>query len=232
MSPSVSKQSIQFIYIYSVISLICCVIIRWQSNGGLGGRDKSTWYFPVAWQTRCWNWSRWTHQSNGPLPNTEAFSWGHAARQVPTAWSGIGYCIEACGFLKYIFKLVSFPLLLKTYLINRLCQQTQYCTEGPSVKFWMYCCFNFDSPKIKYNFIFFPAFSTFSMYFSARHLDGHNLMPLLDGKVKTSKHEFMFHYCGAYLNAARWHPPGSKCTYLTRSYSKTSKRLMFLFVKY
>ncbi|XP_008326832.1 arylsulfatase D isoform X2 [Cynoglossus semilaevis] len=46
-----------------------------------------------------------------------------------------------------------------------------------------------------------------------RHLDGHNLMPLLDGKVKTSKHEFMFHYCGAYLNAARWHPPGSNSVY-------------------
>ncbi|CAK6978208.1 arylsulfatase D [Scomber scombrus] len=42
-----------------------------------------------------------------------------------------------------------------------------------------------------------------------RHLDGHNLMPLLEGKVERSEHEFMFHYCGIYLNAVRWHPPGS-----------------------
>ncbi|XP_076026247.1 arylsulfatase D [Genypterus blacodes] len=42
-----------------------------------------------------------------------------------------------------------------------------------------------------------------------RQLDGHNLFPLLEGKLERSEHEFMFHYCGAYLNAARWHPPGS-----------------------
>ncbi|KAM3607006.1 uncharacterized protein V6R79_000547 [Siganus canaliculatus] len=42
-----------------------------------------------------------------------------------------------------------------------------------------------------------------------RQLDGHNLMPLLEGKVERSEHEFMFHYCGVYLNAVRWHPPGS-----------------------
>ncbi|KAG7227463.1 hypothetical protein INR49_005277 [Caranx melampygus] len=42
-----------------------------------------------------------------------------------------------------------------------------------------------------------------------RHLDGYNLMPLLEGKVERSEHEFMFHYCGIYLNAVRWHPPGS-----------------------
>uniref|UniRef100_A0A3B4UR28 Arylsulfatase D-like n=1 Tax=Seriola dumerili TaxID=41447 RepID=A0A3B4UR28_SERDU len=41
-----------------------------------------------------------------------------------------------------------------------------------------------------------------------RHLDGYNLMPLLEGKVERSDHEFMFHYCGIYLNAVRWHPPG------------------------
>uniref|UniRef100_A0A3B4XF23 Arylsulfatase D n=1 Tax=Seriola lalandi dorsalis TaxID=1841481 RepID=A0A3B4XF23_SERLL len=40
------------------------------------------------------------------------------------------------------------------------------------------------------------------------HLDGYNLMPLLEGKVERSDHEFMFHYCGIYLNAVRWHPPG------------------------
>ncbi|XP_057709288.1 arylsulfatase D isoform X2 [Corythoichthys intestinalis] len=42
-----------------------------------------------------------------------------------------------------------------------------------------------------------------------RHLDGHNLMPLLEGKVYRSEHEFMFHYCGSHLHAARWHPPDS-----------------------
>ncbi|XP_006637982.3 arylsulfatase D [Lepisosteus oculatus] len=43
-----------------------------------------------------------------------------------------------------------------------------------------------------------------------RILDGRDLMPLLEGKVQRSEHEFMFHYCGAYLNAVRWHPQNSK----------------------
>ncbi|XP_077199433.1 arylsulfatase D-like isoform X2 [Paroedura picta] len=38
-----------------------------------------------------------------------------------------------------------------------------------------------------------------------RVIDGRNLMPLLQGCVKYSEHEFMFHYCGAYLHAVRWH---------------------------
>ncbi|XP_036397251.1 arylsulfatase D [Megalops cyprinoides] len=42
-----------------------------------------------------------------------------------------------------------------------------------------------------------------------RVLDGHDLMPLLEGRVQRSEHEFMFHYCGMYLNAVRWHPPDS-----------------------
>ncbi|KAL6100683.1 arsd [Pungitius sinensis] len=42
-----------------------------------------------------------------------------------------------------------------------------------------------------------------------RQSDGFNLMPLLEGKVKRSEHEFMFHYCGIYLNAVRWHPAGT-----------------------
>uniref|UniRef100_A0A3B5A9N7 Arylsulfatase D-like n=1 Tax=Stegastes partitus TaxID=144197 RepID=A0A3B5A9N7_9TELE len=37
-----------------------------------------------------------------------------------------------------------------------------------------------------------------------QQLDGYNLMPLLEGKVGRSEHEFMFHYCGVYLNAVRW----------------------------
>ncbi|KAJ8252875.1 hypothetical protein GJAV_G00206540 [Gymnothorax javanicus] len=42
-----------------------------------------------------------------------------------------------------------------------------------------------------------------------RVLDGHDLMPLMEGRVRRSEHEFMFHYCGSALNAVRWHPPGS-----------------------
>ncbi|XDV29893.1 hypothetical protein PO909_032924 [Leuciscus waleckii] len=42
-----------------------------------------------------------------------------------------------------------------------------------------------------------------------RILDGHDLMPLLEGKTSRSQHEFMFHYCGMYLNAVRWHPQDS-----------------------
>ncbi|KAM6093715.1 steryl-sulfatase isoform 3-T9 [Chlamydotis macqueenii] len=41
-------------------------------------------------------------------------------------------------------------------------------------------------------------------------IDGHDLMPLLQGKVTRSKHEFLFHYCNAYLNAVRWHPGNSE----------------------
>ncbi|CAG5865494.1 unnamed protein product [Menidia menidia] len=56
-----------------------------------------------------------------------------------------------------------------------------------------------------------------------RHLDGYNLMPLLEGKAVRSEHEFMFHYCGIYLNAVRWHPPGSdsifKVHYFTPNFS-------------
>ncbi|ROL48903.1 Arylsulfatase D [Anabarilius grahami] len=42
-----------------------------------------------------------------------------------------------------------------------------------------------------------------------RILDGRDLMPLLEGKTNRSEHEFMFHYCGMYLNAVRWHPHNS-----------------------
>ncbi|KAK6485532.1 steryl-sulfatase [Huso huso] len=41
---------------------------------------------------------------------------------------------------------------------------------------------------------------------SDRIIDGHNLMPLLQGNVLQSEHEFLFHYCNAYLNAVRWLP--------------------------
>ncbi|KAM4798800.1 LOW QUALITY PROTEIN: steryl-sulfatase-like [Urocitellus parryii] len=42
-----------------------------------------------------------------------------------------------------------------------------------------------------------------------RIIDGRDLMPLLQGKSRRSEHEFLFHYCNAYLNAVRWHPPNS-----------------------
>ncbi|NXJ30537.1 STS sulfatase, partial [Dicrurus megarhynchus] len=45
---------------------------------------------------------------------------------------------------------------------------------------------------------------------SDRIIDGHDLLPLLQGKVTRSKHEFLFHYCNAYLNAVRWHPGDSE----------------------
>ncbi|XP_060038681.1 arylsulfatase D-like [Erinaceus europaeus] len=38
-----------------------------------------------------------------------------------------------------------------------------------------------------------------------RVMDGHSLLPLLKGEVQHSAHEFMFHYCGDLLHAARWH---------------------------
>ncbi|XP_070606968.1 arylsulfatase H-like isoform X3 [Erythrolamprus reginae] len=38
-----------------------------------------------------------------------------------------------------------------------------------------------------------------------RVIDGQNLMPLLQGLVQHSEHEFMFHYCGVHLHAVRWY---------------------------
>ncbi|MGH0154010.1 UNVERIFIED_CONTAM: hypothetical protein FKN15_056501 [Acipenser sinensis] len=46
-----------------------------------------------------------------------------------------------------------------------------------------------------------------------RIIDGHDLMPLMEDKVLRSEHEFMFHYCGIYLNAVRWHPQNSDAIY-------------------
>ncbi|XP_008934799.1 PREDICTED: arylsulfatase D-like, partial [Merops nubicus] len=42
-----------------------------------------------------------------------------------------------------------------------------------------------------------------------RVIDGRNLVPLLQGRAQKSEHEFLFHYCGAYLHAARWHQKDS-----------------------
>ncbi|KAJ7319641.1 hypothetical protein JRQ81_019152 [Phrynocephalus forsythii] len=56
-----------------------------------------------------------------------------------------------------------------------------------------------------------------------RIIDGRNLLPLLQQKVKHSEHEFMFHYCGSYLHAVRWHQKDSgalwKAHYMTPVFS-------------
>ncbi|XP_032186484.1 arylsulfatase D isoform X1 [Mustela erminea] len=42
-----------------------------------------------------------------------------------------------------------------------------------------------------------------------RVIDGRSLVPLLQGTAEHSAHEFLFHYCGKYLHAARWHEKDS-----------------------
>ncbi|OCT91077.1 steryl-sulfatase isoform X1 [Xenopus laevis] len=42
-----------------------------------------------------------------------------------------------------------------------------------------------------------------------RIIDGHDLMPLMQGERATSEREFLFHYCNAYLNAVRWNQRNS-----------------------
>ncbi|XP_056414828.1 steryl-sulfatase isoform X2 [Hyla sarda] len=42
-----------------------------------------------------------------------------------------------------------------------------------------------------------------------RIIDGLDLMPLIQRKSVTSEHEFLFHYCNAYLNAIRWNQKNS-----------------------
>uniref|UniRef100_A0A2R9CPM4 Arylsulfatase L n=1 Tax=Pan paniscus TaxID=9597 RepID=A0A2R9CPM4_PANPA len=42
-----------------------------------------------------------------------------------------------------------------------------------------------------------------------RVIDGHSLVPLLQGAEARSAHEFLFHYCGQHLHAARWHQKDS-----------------------
>ncbi|KAM4795702.1 steryl-sulfatase [Rhinophrynus dorsalis] len=43
-----------------------------------------------------------------------------------------------------------------------------------------------------------------------RIIDGYDLMPLMQRKIVTSEHEFLFHYCNAHLNAVRWNQRNSK----------------------
>ncbi|ELK35482.1 Arylsulfatase H [Myotis davidii] len=42
-----------------------------------------------------------------------------------------------------------------------------------------------------------------------RVIDGRDLMPLLQGEIQRSEHEFLFHYCSRFLHAARWRPKDS-----------------------
>lgn len=53
-----------------------------------------------------------------------------------------------------------------------------------------------------------------------RVIDGRDLMPLLRGDTHRSEHEFLFHYCGTYLNAVRWHNGSSvwKAFYFTPNF--------------
>uniref|UniRef100_A0A4W6DBE4 Uncharacterized protein n=1 Tax=Lates calcarifer TaxID=8187 RepID=A0A4W6DBE4_LATCA len=64
-----------------------------------------------------------------------------------------------------------------------------------------------------------------------REIDGHDLMDLLQRRVERSNHEFLFHYCNAYLNAVRWHPPNSssvwKAFYFTPNFYPESETACF-----
>lgn len=46
-----------------------------------------------------------------------------------------------------------------------------------------------------------------------RVIDGRDLMPLLRGQSQRSAHEFLFHYCNAYLQAVRWLPRNSSAVF-------------------
>ncbi|KAM4538037.1 LOW QUALITY PROTEIN: steryl-sulfatase [Fundulus diaphanus] len=64
-----------------------------------------------------------------------------------------------------------------------------------------------------------------------REIDGHDLMDLLQGRAERSDHEFLFHYCNAYLNAVRWHPQNSslvwKAFYFTPDFYPVDKATCF-----
>ncbi|KAM9327669.1 steryl-sulfatase [Pholidichthys leucotaenia] len=64
-----------------------------------------------------------------------------------------------------------------------------------------------------------------------REIDGHDLMDLLQARVERSEHEFLFHYCNAYLNAVRWHPKNStsvwKAFYFTPDFYPEDKMACF-----
>lgn len=49
-----------------------------------------------------------------------------------------------------------------------------------------------------------------TLVLSVRVVDGHTLLPLLQGTVQRSRHKFLFHYCGVFLHAVRWHQKDSE----------------------
>lgn len=57
-----------------------------------------------------------------------------------------------------------------------------------------------------------------------RIIDGKDIMPLLQGLVPNSDHEFMFHYCAEYLHAVRWQQTSSdtvwKVHYISPKFSR------------
>lgn len=61
-----------------------------------------------------------------------------------------------------------------------------------------------------------------------RVIDGQNLMPLLQGLVQHSEHEFMFHYCGIYLHAVRWYEKDSKCQGFLQTKPNLPGKALFL----
>ncbi|XP_078452012.1 steryl-sulfatase-like [Lampetra fluviatilis] len=52
-----------------------------------------------------------------------------------------------------------------------------------------------------------------------RVIDGKDLLPLLLGNQSYSEHEFLFHYCGTYLNAVRWVPRDSQLIWKVHFFS-------------
>lgn len=46
-----------------------------------------------------------------------------------------------------------------------------------------------------------------------RVIDGRDLLPLLRGETPHSAHDFLFHYCGDTLHAARWAQRESECVW-------------------
>ena len=44
-----------------------------------------------------------------------------------------------------------------------------------------------------------------------RLIDGKDILPLLKGTSEAPPHEFLFHYCGTSLQAARYTPDDGKC---------------------
>ena len=88
--------------------------------------------------------------------------------------------------------------------MHRFPEKSAWCSPGPGNV--MECT---DHPPNSHlaNFLCLMSFVCV-----CRVIDGRNLMPLLQGEVQRSEHEFLYHYCGAFLHAVRWHPKDSEYT--------------------